>query len=53
MFPQQTNKLPQYLITGVVVVFVWTNPEQAADMVNHLFHVIQVMANKLGSHHAG
>lgn len=52
MFQQQTSKLPQYLITAVVIFFVWANPEKAADLVTHAFHVVQVMADRIGSHHA-
>ena len=48
MFPQQTRKLSQYLVTALIVLFVWNNPAKAAQMVNHAMHVVQSLANHIG-----
>jgi hypothetical protein len=48
MFQQHTSKLPQYVVTAVIVLFVWNNPAKAAQMFNHAVDVIQSLANHIG-----
>ncbi|MBT2210321.1 hypothetical protein [Actinomadura sp. NEAU-AAG7] len=48
MLQQHTSKLTQYLVTAVIVLFVWNNPAKAADLVNHAVQVIQTLANNIG-----
>jgi hypothetical protein len=48
MFPQQTSKIPQYLVGAVILLFVWNDPAKAAQMVNHAIHVIETLANNIG-----
>ncbi|MFC9971837.1 hypothetical protein ACFVH6_13185 [Spirillospora sp. NPDC127200] len=45
---QQTSKIPQYLVSAVIVLFIWNNPAKAAEMVNHAVHVVQTLANNIG-----
>ncbi|MBO2453646.1 hypothetical protein J4573_41615 [Actinomadura barringtoniae] len=45
---QHSSKLPQYVVSAVIVLFVWNNPAKAADMVNHAVQVIQTLANNIG-----
>jgi hypothetical protein len=44
---QQTSKFPQYLVTAVIVLFVWNNPAKAAAMVNHAVQVVETLANNI------